>query len=493
MARPVLEDGEYLWVITPEEVVRKGHEDGVKLVPPSDAAGPGAYEQHLTSTTESEFARKKKPLLEKARKLADEIKTTTVALDGLDNKSLGFSPIEHLESNLRADAEQARPDGVRRFVSQLRAEAYLNHFKDQNGLLRPADKVKTLPDAFAMILLFLLIETVLNAWFYSAGVGLLAGAIFALAFSLVTALIGYCTGFFGRYRNAKTLLEKLFGWVVLFLGAAAAVYLSTVTATFRALMEVARNQDSALGSSLSTTLFPEAMAHGFDVFFFHVPFRELNAVILFCISIAAFINAVFVGYTRYDPVPNYTKHSERVNEDANEVNSAIRRLRDALITEADRMKNERLAIIAEAKGLATTGGRLVNQADDYSSKYRNLEKAINKTHATYMALYRDENARMRARATPSPEYFSSEVEFVPLCDAADLDFLSQLQVDASSLETRARDLASKVGSFNDDIQHINNSRASLAQLVTQLTDEWRADAVKAIDSEGWAGPRKPSA
>jgi hypothetical protein len=488
MPRPIQEDGEFIWLITQDEVAEKAREDGANLVPPSDAANPGAYEQYLTTTTESEFARKKKPILEKARKLGDELKRTGVTLDALNPKVLALSPVDHLDVNLRADAEQARPDAVSLIIKKLRAEAFLNHFRHENNLLRPAERRKKPLDVAAIILLFLLIETVMNAWFYSAGVGLLAGAMFALLFSIVTALIGFFTGYLGRYRNAPLFWEKVFGWLAILVGSVVAIYLSSVTATFRALMEVARNQEAGpVASTLSTTMFQQAVSQGWDIFFLHVPFQEMHAMLLFAIAIFAFINAAVAGYTCIDPVPNYTKYSERVDEDERAVNASIRKLREDLALAAERLTNERRSILTEAQGLATNSGRHLNDVKEYNDAYQRLERSVNNTHEQYIALYRDENTHIRT--TQPPGYFKREVEYVELCDPHDIKLLTELQSTATSQEEQTKKLASEFGKLNEDIQQINTSRANLAQLVTQLTDEWRKEAEDRIGAEPWAGPR----
>ena len=104
-----------------------------------------------------------------------------------------------------------------------------------------------------------------------------------------------------------------------------AIYLSSVTATFRALSELARlnalqHPDTFTGVSVvPADTFARALILGPQIFTLHVPFNELNATLLFAMAIVAFVNATIAGYRFEDPfraIPRRRKITTRPRQRA---------------------------------------------------------------------------------------------------------------------------------------------------------------------------------
>ena len=219
----------------------------------------------------------------------------------------------------------------------------------------------------------------------------------------------FLAGYFGRYRNSIRLSERIGGWAAILVGLVIALYVSSVTATFRALVEIAKLRADAQTdiSAQSPLLFERAIAEGHQIFFLHVPFHELNATLLFALAMIAFVYAAYTGYTSSDAVPGYSKASEQSNQDEEACQAAENKLRADLSKLATDMKQKRARLVTAINEAARLQRDLVIKSDSCAKRLAQFAESTNNDYVHAVSSCRAENTKHRA--TQPPEYFSKSI------------------------------------------------------------------------------------
>jgi hypothetical protein len=474
------------------EWVLKARENATRGIPPQDASGPDALEMEISAFSREVFSQEGNPITKDAESVAELLNKERSTVAEVRQNISRRAPVEQLEELLKADLEAARPENVKVLKSKKRAGIHLSIFKADNELTRHADKQRTFPDIAAKLSISLAIETAANAYFYSTGIGYLAGAGIAFFFSFIIAMLGFAGGFFARFRNSRHLSEQLWGWVAVVLSVLIAVYVSSVTATFRALMEIAKLQKDAQTdlSAQSPVLFERAIIEGRQIFLFHVPFHELNATLLFALAIIAFVYAAYVGYTSSDVVPGYSKVSEDFERHEAVADAAESKVRADLNRLANGMKTDRSRLISAISEAWNVQRDLGIKSDSCAKRLAQLAERTNNEHFHAVNSCRVENANHRA--TQPPAYFAEPV--------ARLDFdtdplvLKNLRADLDLLKTEIAELEPFAEPMNAEIIELEQLRATLAETITQNVKAWDVQAEKELDDEAkYVGARVTAA
>ena len=470
------------------EWVRTAREHALRGIPPQDATGPDALEMEIARLGHEIYIQEGAPIIKDAEALAERVNRARSDVADTAQSVKGRAPTAHLEELLKADLEAARPENVKLLKSKKRAGTHLSVFKADHGLTRPADRQKSPLDIAARLSISLAVETFANAFFYSTGIGLLAGAGIAFIFSLVIAVLGFLAGFFGRYRNSIRFSERVWGWAAIVGGLLVAVYVSSVTATFRALVEIAKLRADAQTdlSAQSPRLFEQAITQGHEIFFFHVPFHELNATLLFALAIIAFIYAAYTGYTSSDAVPGYSKASEQYDDDEAACQAAESKLRADLAKVAGDMKHARARLVTAINEASRRQRDLSIKSDSLAKRLAQFAESTNNDYVHAVSSCRSENTKHRA--TQPPEYFSEPIP--PLGFDTDPLVLRNLREDLETLKNEIAELEPFTDVLNPEIVGIERLRAALAETISQNIKAWDDEAAEQIKNEAiYDGPR----
>ncbi|HEY0381830.1 MAG TPA: hypothetical protein VGC72_06500 [Candidatus Elarobacter sp.] len=452
--------------------------DAVAGRPPQDALGPDVLDMEIAAAYKKFFADEKKPIIKDTERIAERLIKARADVGETKQSINGREPVSHLEDLLNADLEEARPHNVRLLAEKRVANSHLSVFKTENGLTRPAEKSKKRLDVLSPIIFVLLFETLINAYFYQSGVGLLAGAMIAFFISGIIAAIGFGTGFLSRFRNAKSLPERIGGWLALVIGTAMAIYVSSVTATFRALVEIAKQSDR-LGdvSAQSIDLFTRAIADGYQIFFFHVPFHEINATLLFAVAIIAFVNAAIQGYGCSDPVPGYSKASEQFERCDAQTRAAETALRTDLLNRASEIKMRRLRLVAAINDAVKLHGDSDFAFKRSEQRLAELAQEMNDTYRQAITDCRVENTRHRP--TQPPAYFSNAIDDISF--DMNTTLFDNVRTALDEFEGEIEEVKPQVETLHSEIGDVEQLRATLAEKITSTIKGWDAEAEHDLD------------
>jgi hypothetical protein len=470
------------------EWIQTARDHALRGIPPQDATGPDALEMEIARLAHEIYIQEGAPIIKDAEALAERVSKARSDIADTAQSISGRAPLSHLEELLKADLEAARPDNVKLLKSKKRAGTHLSVFKADHGLTGPADKQKKVIDIAARLSISLSVETFANAFFYSTGIGLLAGAGIAFIFSLVIAVLGFLAGFFGRYRNSTRLSERIWGWIAIVGGLIIAVYVSSVTATFRALVEIAKLRADAQTdlSTQSPQLFERAVTEGHQIFFLHVPFHELNATLLFALAIIAFIYAAYTGYTSSDAVPGYSKASEQFEQDEAACQVAESKLRADLARLAADMKQKRARLVTSINEAARLQRDLTIKSDSCANRLAQFAESTNSDYVHAVSSCRAENTKHRA--TQPPGYFAEPIPALRF--ETDPLVLQNLRDDLETLRREIEEVEPFGGTLNAEIIDIDRLRATLAETITRSVKAWDDEAAEQIKTEAiYDGPR----
>jgi hypothetical protein len=470
------------------EWIRTARDHALRGIPPQDATGPDALELEIARLAHEIYIQEGAPIIKEAESLAERVNKARGDIADTEQSISGRAPLSHLEELLKADLEAARPENVKLLKSKKRAGTHLSVFKADHGLTRPADKQKKPIDIIARLSISLAVETFANAFFYSTGVGLIAGAGIAFIFSLVIAVLGFLAGYFGRYRNSIRLAERIWGWAAIAGGLVVAVYVSSVTATFRALVEIAKLRADAQTdlAAQSPQLFERAITEGHQIFFLQVPFHELNATLLFALAMMAFVYAAYTGYTSSDAVPGYSKASEQFDQDEAACQAAESKLRADLVKIATEMKQKRAHLVTAINEATRRQRDLAIKSDSCAKRLAQFGETTSNEYVHAVSSCRAENTKHRA--TQPPDYFAEPIPPIPF--DTDPRVLQDLR---DSLETLKEEIVAVdpfASTLNAEIIEIDRARATLAEMISRNVKAWDDEAAEEIKVEAiYDGPR----
>jgi hypothetical protein len=476
------------------EWLRTARHNATLGIPPQDAVGPDPIEMDIRRLGEQIFTQQGRPILKDAEGLAERLNRARTDLLDVKQRIGARFPVPHLDERLNADLQAARPQHVAHLVDKKRASTHLAIFRRDHGLTRPAEKQKKLLDVLARLSLFLVIETIINAGFYyNTGVGLLTGAMIAFFISFIIAALGFGTGFVARFRNATPLWERIGSWLAVVVLTAIAVYFASVTATFRALAEIAREHldRQADLAAQAGDLFQKALGDGNQIFLLHVPFHEINATLLFGVAIIAFAWDVFVGYTCSDPIPGYSKASEQFERSDAAARAAEVKLRSDLLTAASELKSQRSRLVSAINDASRLHGDLAIKFERCSQRLAELAELTNNDHKQAVSECRVENATLRA--TPPPAYFGEPVAELTL-DTDPLLF-QNVRTALDTMRSNIADLEPFIDVLNPEVAELEQRRAVLAEAISETVKRWDLDAEQQIDDEArknYVGATEPA-
>ena len=118
-------------------------------------------------------------------------------------------------------------------AKEMESHAALNSFKTRNQISDPAHYPADQLFHFSLLIMFVAIETIINAFFYQGSSGLLGGAVVALSISAVNMSLAAALGCLYRYVNLPKTREKITGYSGIIFFVILALVLNLIFSTFR--------------------------------------------------------------------------------------------------------------------------------------------------------------------------------------------------------------------------------------------------------------------
>jgi len=281
------------------------------------------------------------------------------------------------------------------------AKKDLYSFKSEHKLIRQENSSAKPIFNWAIVLLIVFSESMLNSSFFAKGsdLGLLGGIIQAFVIVMINVLVANIIVLLIRRRNLVTIsgIQKL-GYTVL----SGVLVASTVSFHF-----LVGHYRDALGINVET-------AYHYSVINFKAnPFvlMDFESYILVVMGFLFFILLIIDLYKLKDPYPGYGEITHKFNKIKEEYDALSFMLLDdesdmtkEISQRIELVKTNANAIYEEIQGIHIAKQKLENKYNEHLSSVKNL--AI-----TSIKSYRQMNTDMRT--SPKPEYFDKEIEFNP--------------------------------------------------------------------------------
>ncbi len=373
------------------DIERKAMESGANNLPASDSAMPNSAEREVQSYFENRMAN--------INRLVNEglsVRNTSITDTNLDDERAQIN--NHTEhTKLTVSSLMAREF---RSLKQLKNDLdglqnEFSEFKEDNEL----DRTPHYPDSqilyFALVLLFWLLESAGNGYFFAEGsdLGLLGGIGQAVIIAAINISVSFfLMGWLFRYINHSRWLLKI-GAVFSLL-----CYLCFI---FGFNLLVAHYRDffadqPEIAGSLALQRFLQSPFH----------LSEFNSWMLFCMGMLFAVFSFIDGYKRDDDYPGYGKLDRRLQVLMEDYEDH----RDDIVEQIEDVRHEFLSKLEEMKqGVMLKHTRLVHLVEDKQAFVAEYEQGIaNFIVAANTLIYQYRDINSSHRLSPPPTYFSQD-------------------------------------------------------------------------------------
>lgn len=371
-------------------LAEEGRKRGGKNLPPAKSESLDDIEHKIVAVMESEQRR----CLQSYNNQLNACHQRIAGLD-LENEAINIGSAAQRASTefiVKVDEGKAKLFTLWRNVCMI--EDQWNDFRRQHNLTHPADYPLSRLWNFAVILVILTIESVLNGNFLARGLetGLIGGVIEAFVIAAINVSFGVFLGnFVIRYLFHRSYFLRTLAFIEVPASFLIAVFFNLLVGHYRDALG-GPDPEHASAFALSTfTLNP----------FFLASFQSW---VLFAMGLFFFAVAAFDGFKMDDPYPGYGKISRKHEEITQDYTNEKANIIDDLSYTRDRA----LDSIREARqNLATRRTELANlldQREKLISLIETHQNYLNRAANDLLSIYR--NANMNARTSPAPSHFN---------------------------------------------------------------------------------------
>ena len=394
-----------------DAAARLGRQEGAQGRPPAHATEPDVNEIAFATSTHSKYQQQREAIITQLRDVDKRIQGVDQALVQLQASAENVPPT----SGIKKATDSALSEGRAVFVRDIKRDKYarsaLLRFKADRGIDRDALYDTTTWGVLQWMVIIFAAELLLNAYFYSFGVGLAGGAIVAAIFSAVTAAAGFSTGLLFRLSRERALARSVTGWIILLLGALCIIYLASLTATYRSIALVVHDQQIHAANFDYTpayVIFGQAFTKAPAIFLFpftlRMPFEDIQSLLLFLVSLFAFSVGFWKGDTSSDRIWGF-KQVDKAHRDAESaVHEDERRLLETARSVANTHISERNAIL---QGFTSTSHQIAQnkaEVERLSTLLKDTSSHLADNYKLLIRTYRDNVARVYPSREP-PSYF----------------------------------------------------------------------------------------
>jgi hypothetical protein len=386
-----------------DKAKKEGLKGGQSGNPPPHAESPDAHEVGYAVVAQKLFNVDKEKFYRAKLEIDKKIHNASNELDELESEIPMLSNIDNLEEMVRArlDENSARHKSV--IKDFLLKEASLKTFKIVNNIPRAAQYPEDFHHHFSWIFLIFAIESVANAYFFSANTGLAQGAIIALAFSFINVSIAVITGLAFRFKNSIDQVQKVFGWTAFIAGVLILIWINSTTATARSLTELAKSQNLPV---MDQELWMRALSDGVKIFTLDIPFKDQNGFLLFFVGLISAGISIWKGYTALDEIPGYTQPDKLVKAAQREKDAIEKDTMQLAQQAAKDEKGKREKAKREIQKILALMGRITNEFKQSHVALNSKKSEIQADFKQLIVAYR--NAVRAVTPVGVPEYFHEE-------------------------------------------------------------------------------------
>lgn len=398
------------------------------------------------------------------------------------------SNLEHdlLESAFKSSLSKNEDVLISTCAKELEERASLNSYKTRNNINVTASYPPDPLFHFALLVVFVVAETVVNAFFFQGSSGLLGGAVVAMSVSVVNMSIAAFLGAGYRYVNLSDSTSKIKGYLSLTTFIIMALVMNLIFSTFRVQFELLQQQVVQQNMDAPTTAmlvgsFKTAVGDAFNVFLLKFPEVDVMSFILFFVGVICSLLAFWKGYTFDDKHPGYGEIDRKHKKAEKDFNDAKNDAFNAAVSKvhqvADEVDELRNSLIASQRNSHALKAQVQSIQATFEGSLKKIQGELN------LAIEAYRGANKATRTTPPPKYF----EIMPLLapDSND-DKTEELIYLIDQLSLRSKKITDeKVELLGNRLQEIRSKIHQLVQHEFQLyMNNIRQSATIALNQHG---------
>ena len=439
-----------------DEARRTGAFEGKNGRPSPESVAPDENENKFHSKALELIIKANNDLTKQIRSLLPKIAEERHNLSEAKAESQYRQSIENIKSEIISARDEYRQELHKSQLKLISTEGHLNSFKTINIVKHEPDHPHDIPHYLSVVFLILVVEALLNSFFWSkgSGHGLAGGYLMAIVLALANIALAILTGLGFRYINLQGKNNKLIAIISAAIGITAILSLNFYIATTR--------------NSIVSKLNPENSVK--------LLFQETESIILFVLGIVFAAYATLKGYRLFGSIPGYRKVYDDyelafsgIKEIENKIKNSIKNASDTALNKLSSV-NSKISV-AKQKASALSGEINILQKDFHAVTNQielSLGQIINKYRAT--------NSASRPQGIDVPAYFADPIVLnkQPTEDLGSLiDDCSELN---QAIEITSSELTDIIKLETNEINQIKAE--SIGQSLTDYFDGIKSDARK---------------
>ena len=392
---------------------QKGAAEAKSYRPPTDATHPDANEVALRAEAEKFVTQQQRAFndaLTEAGRVNSDVQRKLFDAEAESEQALADTS---LSSSIDAELAGEKLRLVQLTEERIDAEVDIKAFRAKYSIDGQANYPESPIYHFALIAVFLLIETGINSVFYANEAGLLGGAVIALSVSVLNLVSAAMLGVGFRHKNIPHPRSQAVGWGCFIFFIASAIYFNALFATFRSQAEAI--VDPSDPAALSRA-FIIASEEALKAFVFQANFLDIMSFLLFGIGIILSIFAFYKGYTADDPVPEHSRKDRRLKaalaEEVQGRQSVRKKINEFSLDRRSRLQG----LLSQPSTLAAYINQAVADVEQAATQTKASASEIQRDYLLVLDAYRQSN--LAVRGINPPAYFSNKPSVVDAVDCS---------------------------------------------------------------------------
>ena len=373
-------------------LVKEGQERGEKNLPPSSSEVMDDIEHKIVARIESEQRQQHHIFNDQLNAYNQHI-----AQMNLEHEALTIaSAAQRASTEFIVKVDEGKSVLFTLWRNVCLIEKQWNEFRTTHNLSQPADYPLSRLWNFAVILVILAIESVLNGSFLARGLetGLLGGIVEAFVIAAINVAFGFFLGnCVMRYLFHRSLMLRILTLFEVPVSCTIAVFFNLLVGHYR---DALGGPDPVHASSIALNSFS---MHPFGLVAF-------ESWVLFAMGLFFSLVAAIDGFKMDDPYPGYGKISRKHEEIVQEYTDEKANIMADLSQTCDRALGQIREAQQNLAGRRTEFSHLMDQRQKLLNLFDTRQSYLNSVANDILSTYR--NANIRSRTTPAPTHFNSK-------------------------------------------------------------------------------------
>jgi hypothetical protein len=364
--------------------------------------------------------------------------------------------LETIKSEIISSRDEYRQELHKSQLKLISTEGHLNSFKTINQVNHEPDHPHDIPHYLSVVFLIMIVEALLNSFFWSkgSGHGLAGGYLMAVVLAIANIALAILTGLGFRHINLQGNNQKSIAFGSAILGTISILWLNFYIATTRNSIVTQLNTDNKV----------------------KLLFQETESTVLFILGIVFAAYAAYKGFRLLGSIPGYRKVHDDYESAFATIKDIESKIKNSIKNTADTALNKLANVNGKISQAKQKGSALSGEIKVLEKDFHAVTKQVELSLGQIIQKYRATNSASRPQGIEAPTYFSEQVSL----DIEPTEELGHLIHDCHELNQEVEVISSELTDIiKSETIEINQIKSeSIGQLLTDYFDAIKEDARK---------------